>query len=80
MLNKRIIRSRAHGWGVVAMDRFRRRRSNRLAMLERLPELVAGMVGLQNVDVHVFVGLTDTAKTKWSGRSGSRIGLRESWV
>lgn len=46
MLSKGIVRSRAHGWGVVAVDRFRRWRSNGLAMLERLPEFVAGMVGL----------------------------------
>lgn len=80
MLGERIGRGRAHGRGVVAVDGFCGRRSEWFAVLKRLPEFMAGMVGLQDVDVHILIGLADTAETEGSGWSGPRVGCRQSWV
>ena len=80
MLSERIVRGRAHGRGVIAVDGFRGRRDDGFAVSERLPEFMAGMVGLQDVDVHILVGLADTAETKGSGWAGGRVGVGQSWV
>lgn len=68
------------GWGVVAVDGLEGRGSDGFPVGEGLPEFAARGVGLEHVDVHVFVRLADAAQAKGSGGMGFGVCCGESWV